>query len=291
MKLARTALLTSTSIALFGLITLGCAARNSAAEDGELGISESLLVADDQEADETDQDVESGIDEPLGGGTTADPGTPADGATDADLLAKVKANAGTLFQPKGCITTTIAGNVATHVFQNCTGPEGMKTFNGTIVSTWTRSDGKVTVTHEAADFQINNSTISGKRVVVYTKSGSLITKTRTGEWSGTTAKGKPISHAASFVTTYDAATKCITRDGSATTSVGRRELERSVAGYKRCGIGRLGCPQSGEIVLKRTKGDTSATLTLEFSGGVDYRVTLPSGRSFRRRMLCNANTN
>jgi|CXWL01.1.fsa_nt_gi hypothetical protein len=290
MKLANTALVTLASLALVGIMGTGCALKNAAAgaSDGDLGTSESELVADDQESDDTDQSIETGVDDPLSGAAPADPGTPADGASDADLLAKVKENAGRFFQPAGCITTTIAGHVATHVFKDCTGPDGLKTFNGTIVSTWVRGNASLTVTHESTNFQINGASISGKRVVVYTKSGSLVTKTRTGDWSGTTASGKPITHMANFVTTYDAATKCITRDGSASTSVGRRQHERSIAGYKRCGIGRLGCPQSGEIVLTRTRAAGSASVAIDFLGGADARVTLPSGRTFSRKLVCNA---
>lgn len=52
--------------------------------------------------------------------------------------------------------------------------------------------------------------------------------------------------------------------------IAARELSLSVAGYKRCGIGSLGCPQSGEIVLERTKAATSASVTLDFLGGRDF---------------------
>lgn len=278
-------------MAVLGLVTVGCSVKSTDDPEplGSLGSSESQLVADDTEAAETDDDLDVGIDEPLSGATPTDPGTPADEATDADLMAKVKTNPGLFFQPAGCITTTIAGNVATHVFTNCTGPYGMATFNGTVTSTYVREAGKLTVTHEANGFSINGATISGKRVVVYTRSGTTITKNRTGAWTGTTAKGNAISHEASFVTTYDVAAKCITRDGSAKTSVGGRSLERSIDGYERCGIGRLGCPNGGKIVLTRTKDGESLSLTIEFLGGRAYRVTRPNGTQVDRQLVCRAN--
>ncbi len=277
-------------ISVLGLVTIGCSVKST--DDPEpldsLGSSESQLVADDSEATETDEDLDVGLDEPLSGATPADPGSPADGATDADVMAKVKSNPGLFFQPAGCITTTIEGNVATHVFKGCTGPYGMAKFDGTVTSTYVREAGKLTVTHEANGFAINGATISGKRVVVYTRTGTTITKNRTGAWSGTTAKGNPITHDASFVTTYDAATKCITRDGSATTSIGGRSFERSIEDYKRCGIGRLGCPESGKVVLSRTKDGESLSLTIEFLGGRDYRVTRPNGTQVQRQLVCRA---
>jgi hypothetical protein len=276
-----------------GWTMLGCTVKTATTDpsdaDAELGTTEAQLVADDTEANDTDESLESGVDEPLSGASVAEPGAPPDASSDADVLAKVKANAGAFFQPAGCLKTTLVDQVATHVFDNCTGPYGMKSFNGTIVSTWIRAAGAVTVSHEAKSFQINGATVTGKRTVVFTKAGTVVTKTRTGAWSGTTASGKAIEHNANFVTTWDAATKCITRDGTATTSIGARELERTVAGYKRCGIGMRGCPESGEIVLKRTKasGDVS-NITLTFAGGQDYRVTLPSGRVVSRKLTCNA---
>ncbi len=277
-------------ISVLGLVTVGCSVKSTNDPEplGALGTSESQLVADDSEAAETDEDVEIGVEEPLSGAMPADPGSPADGATDADLMAKVKTNPGLFFQPAGCITTTIDGNVATHVFAGCTGPYGMTTFDGTVKVTYVREAGKLTLTYEAEGFQVNGATIGGKRVVVYTRSGTTITKTRTGAWTGTTAKGNPIAHEASFVTTWDPATKCITREGSAKTSVGGRSFERSIEDYQRCGIGRLGCPESGTIVLSRTKDGESLRLTIELLGGRDFRVTRPNGTQVDRQLVCRA---
>ena len=80
---------------------------------------------------------------------------------------------------------------------------------GTVTSTYVRGNGTLTITHEATGFKANGASISGKRVVVYTKSGTLITKHRTGTWTGTTKKGKDFSHDADFTVTYDTAAKCI----------------------------------------------------------------------------------
>lgn len=275
-------------VTLLGIFAAACSVESNdpPALDGTLGRSESQLVEDDAEAAEMDEDLEVGLDEPLSGAAPEDPGSPAEGATDAEVMEKVRTNPGRFFQPAGCITTTIEGNVATRVFTNCTGPYEMATFNGTVKSTYAREAGKLTVTHEATDFQINGATVGGKRVVVYERSGTTVTKTRTGSWSGTTAKGNAISHEASFVTTYDAASRCLTRDGSATTSIGGRSLTRSIDDYRRCGIGRLGCPESGTVVVTGTRDGQSLSVTVEFLGGRSYRVTGPNGRQATRQLLC-----
>jgi hypothetical protein len=288
MKLANIALVT---VVALGIALVGCKKQEDDGDertggDAPLGTAEAQLYEDDAEASETDEDLDVGIDEPLSGATQADPGSPADGATDDEVLEKVRTNAGVFFKPAGCIASTREGNKLKHVFNRCTGPWGMAEFNGTITSTYVREAGKLTVTHEATGFTANGASISGSRVVVYTREGSLVTKTRTGSWSGTTAKGKPISHEASFVTTWDGASRCITRDGSATTTIGGRSFERTVDGFKRCGIGRGGCPESGTITLSRTKDGESLSLSIEFLGGTQYRVTRPSGVQVTRNLLC-----
>jgi hypothetical protein len=274
------------SVLALGLSTIGCAVKAADPapnQEGSLGSSADELVADNDEATETDSDLESGVDDPLSGSTPADPGTPP---ADADPMAKVKTNPGLYFKPAGCLVTTVSGNVATHVFNDCTGPYGLVHYNGTVTSTYVRAGGSLTITHEATSFQINGATISGKRVVVYTLNNGVISKHRTGDWSGTTAKGKAIVHKADFTSTWDPTAKCITRDGSATTSVGARELSITVTGYKRCGIGNLGCPESGEIVLERTKAGVSTSVTVDFLGDGMVRLTGPNGGTVTRRMLC-----
>lgn len=278
-------------LAVFGLAVVGCGARKQVApgenpEGTTLTTSEAELVDDDQEAADTDGDAEAGLDEPLSGAAPSDPGNPA---PETDVLVKVKTNPGLFFRPAGCLTTTLNGNVATHVFNNCTGPYGMLTFNGTVTTTYDVEPGKLTITTSANGFTINGATITGTRVVVYTRSGTVITKVRTGTWSGTTAKGKPISHTANFTTTYDTSTRCLTRDGTAETTIGGRSLERTIDGFKRCGIGRLGCPESGTITLTRTKGGDSLTLKIEFMGGRDVEITRPDGDVVDRKLLCVVN--
>jgi hypothetical protein len=285
MKLVNLALV---SVTLFGLVTVGCK-KDDEEDNGTVDSSEQALISDDQEAAETDDNLEAGVDEPLSGATVADPGNPADGASDDEVAEKLRANPGLFFKPAGCLVSTRDGNKITHVFTGCTGPYGMKEFNGTITTTWQREPGKLTITNEADGFKINGATISGSRVVVYTRENAVITKTRTGNWSGTTAKGRAISHTANFVTAYDASTKCLTRDGNAQTEIGGRASARTIDGYKRCGIGLGGCPESGTLELSRTKKGDTTSVKIEFLGGPKYRVTGPKGGQITLPLVCNAN--
>ncbi len=289
MKFANVALV---SIVVVGLAAAGCNKEDDSAEEGSLDMTEAQLVEDDSEATETDDDLEAGLDEPLSGADDANPGDPADGKTVGEIMEKVRVNPGNFFKPAGCIESSPDGdNKIKHVFKGCRGPYDMAEFNGTITSTYTYDSGKLTVTHEASGFTANGASITGSRVVEYTRAGSVVTKTRHGNWTGTTAKGRPISHVASFVTTYDTTTKCLTRDGKAQSTVGDRAFERTVDNFKRCGIGRLGCPESGTVSLTKTKSDQELTLTLtiDFLGGAEYKVTRPSGRVVTRRLICRPN--
>lgn len=287
MKLTHFAL---ASITVLGLFAVGCKRDEDDTDDqGSVDSSESQLIADDQEAANLDEDVELGLDEPLSGAAPADPGSPASGASDDEVAEKLRTNPGLFFKPAGCITSTRDGNQITHVFANCSGPYGLVDFNGTVVTTYAREPGKLTVTHAATGFKLNGASVSGTRVVVYTLDGSVITKSRTGDWTGSTAKGHDITHQANFVTTYDIASKCLTRDGHAETTIGGRSFERTIDGYKRCGIGRGGCPESGTIVLSRTKQGETGSITIDFLGGPQYRVTGPRGGQATLSMVCNAN--
>lgn len=278
------------SITFLGLAAVGCSSSDDdASNTGDLATNESQLVTDDSDAANIDDDLESAVDEPLSGATTTNPGAPAEGKTAAEIIAIVKENAAKFFLPAGCLTSTQTGDSITHVFKECTGPYGLKTFTGTISSEYSvAGDGKITVKHAANGFTANGASISGERVVTYTQAGSVWTKTRDGQWTGKTPAGKDVSHDASFVTTYDSSTKCLTRDGSAQSTVGGRSFERTVDGYKRCGIGRFGCPESGELTLSATKSAETLTVKVTFEGGTKYSVTRPNGRVVQRRLVCSA---
>lgn len=287
MKLANLALVSTVTV--LGLVAVGCVAKtdDGNANDGPLGTDEAQLVEDNAEAQDQDDDLESGLEEPLSGAEPTDPGAPPEAADDATLEANVKANVGKWFKPAGCIATTFAGNIATHVFKGCSGPYGFANFDGTVTTTYVRGNGSLTITFEATGFKANGAAVSGKRVVVYTKNGTVVTKHRTGEWTGTTKKGKAFAHTADFTVTWDRTAKCITRDGSAQTTIAAREFSHSITGYKRCGIGALGCPESGTIVLERTKASgASASITIQFLGGREYTVTGPRGNKVTRQLAC-----
>lgn len=266
----------------FGLASVltGCAGQSTGADTSGLDSETAALVSDNAEVDETDEAAEVGIEESLSAGSTLDPSA----SLEPDAVAeKSRTNPGIFFKPAGCIVSTRAANVVTHVFTDCTGPYGLRSFNGTVTSTWTRIPNGYQVVHATKGFKINGATIDHLVTIQYTKVDGVFKRTRNGNLSGTTAKGAAIKHTASYITTYDADARCVTRNGSAQSSIGPREWSRSIVGYVRCGVGYLGCPESGTVTLDGPKHD----VTLSFPGGAWVDIVV-DGKKFRRALFCNA---
>jgi hypothetical protein len=262
------------------LVVVGCAGKSGSPTTEGLDSESAALVDDSAEVDETEGDVELGVEEPLSGAAEGGEVSVADLAT---ATSAGHTNPGIFFKPAGCIVSTLSGVVVTHVFTNCTGPYGLTSFNGTVTSIWSKIANGVSVKHEAKGFKINGATIDHTVTIDYTKVGSVYTKTRHGASTGSTAKGRPITHKADYVTTYDPSTTCLTRDGSSDTTIGGREFSRSIKGYERCGIGLGGCPKSGTFTLTRAK----LSLELDFPGGAMVDIVL-NGRTYKRPLLCRA---
>jgi hypothetical protein len=254
-----------------------CASSDGA---GSLDAASAAMVADSQEIDDFDDTADLAIEEPLSGaaeGAEVTVTLDAAGAAEAS-----KTNAGTFFKPAGCLVTTVAGNVVTRVFSDCTGPYGYVHLTGTITSTWSKITDGVSVKHEAKEFLVNGAVIDHVVTVAYTRAGGVYQKTRHASSNGITARGHAITHAADFVTKYDAITKCLARDGAGQTTIAGRALSRTVTGYQRCGIGSGGCPKGGQIVLKRD----ARTVEIDFPGGAFMDVKIDGGAAIRRPLLC-----
>jgi hypothetical protein len=281
--------LVSTAIIPAGL--QGCTVKSA---DAELGTAEELLVADGQAVDDVENDSEESVDEALSGATPLDPGAEVDPAIDdAAQVERVKTNAGKFFQP-GCITTTMkAKGVFEHVLVNCVRAGGSRAVSGTILATWSRPEaGKVQVVRKAVGLKVGGATINRTATVVYSIDGSKWVRNRSVTMSGMSASGKPVSRDASWTVRYDPASKCIERNGSSVSKHGGRELSATIVGYKRCGVGSLGCPQAGKTTISRKKGIGDAardlSIVLEFKGGKQLEITLPDGTVRSRLLVCRA---
>jgi hypothetical protein len=296
----------ASTVAVLLLAAVGCRAKTTSSDgdNGSLDTSQAALVADNDDSDSMEK-ASDDADDGLGGADESDPGAgPSGGATTgggpvSDLTSLdgvIKTNPGRWFKPAGCITSTrVSAGVWTHVFKDCQGPHGKATYNGTITSTWTVSAGQLEVKHTSSDFTATTdkitATFSGSRDVTYTHSGTVTTKHRVGDWTGTftknddPSKSGPWSHKADFTDTWDSSTKCYTRDGSAENTIGNREFGRTMSGLKICGS-IFACPSAGELELDRKDGSVRITLTVVDTGEVE--ITGPKGNSIKIHLLCLA---
>lgn len=261
-------------------VTVGCAGHDA---NERIDAESAALVADNQDTDDHEQTTELGLEDPLSGAAT---GAEVDVTLDAPAAATAaKTNPGVFFQPAGCLTSTLAGNVVTHVFNDCTGPYGLVHLTGTVTSTWSKVAAGVEVVHQATGFRINGATVDHAVTIDYTRAAGVYTKTRHGTSSGTTAKGRAIAHQADYVTTYDATSRCLTRDGASQTTIGGARLSRTIEGYVRCGIGLGGCPKSGKYVLTRT-APVARSIELDFPGGAVVDIKIDGGAVIQRPLVC-----
>lgn len=291
------------SVSLVALLSVsafavgGCASStpSTASDSTAIGSSEAALSTDNDSTQESEDGAEQAEDG-LSGASASDPGTPAQGTTTDDIDAKIKSNPGVFFQPAGCIVSTrVSAGVWNHVFTNCTGPAGKRTYNGTIQSRWTVSPGELQVIHTATNFVVegpnNTATVSGARTVTYTNASNVITKKRVGTWTGTvehnaTSVSEAWTHNANFTSTWDPSTKCYTRDGEVDNTLGNRAFGRTVSGYKACGS-IFACPESGQLVLDRK--DDTVKITITFLGDGNYDIEGAKARKVERKLvLCVA---
>lgn len=249
---------------------------------------ESALVSDNDDASDTEDGVETGIEEGLSGSAPDDPSTAPDPATPMTTLAdSLRANAPRFFTPAGCLTIVVSGNTATATFDHCTGPWRKHTYDGVVVTTWTASPGKLVVTHHAAGFRLDGATLDHDATIESTRSGDLVTRHRSGTTVGKTRLGRAIDRSFDFTAVWDGAARCISRDGVASTTVGARSFDATVTGYRRCGVGSLGCPESGTITLSASGPLRTLTLSIEFPGGREVNITRPNGEEVTRELVCN----
>lgn len=278
MKLHASVLLALVAASL-GLAT-GCASATE--DDSELSSSESALLADDEESADAEEDVEVGLDQPLSG---ADPTAPSAAPTLADFSVNIRKNPGRFFTPAGCLTSTVdePNKTVTHVFNDCTGPHGLKTYNGTVTTTWHTSGGALVIRNSSDEFHINGKTISGYRELTFSRSGNVITRHRVGDWTGTTGKGAALQHNADFTVTYDTSTKCLTRNGTASRTRGSKQHTRTVVGYEVCGVEFRGCPKAGNVTIKNGENQ----IDIQYEGGTSATISRPKkAKKLFKKLVC-----
>jgi len=169
---------------------------------------------------------------------------------------------------------------------HCAGRFGNKDVSGTeIVHFTVGSDG---VIH--ADFHSENLTANGKpashtATADITVSGTTRTIAWQGAWERTNDKGVTVKHTSDLTIVVDTTTRCRTRNGTAVTNVGSREISTEITNLQVCRdeSGTPGCP-TGEVV--HTNKAKEKTVAVEFDGTNQAEVTTPKGLTFEKPLIC-----
>jgi len=270
-------------ISILGLVDVGCAGRK-ANNEGGLSQDESALLADGNDGAQAGDTATAIISVPLL------PMSKAEMLANADAAAAAAVTSGSFFQPTGCVTSSRAANVITYTFAGCTGPFGLVAVNGKITATITAgaTPNSIDVAVKSEGLTLNKAAVEQSATAHVSFSGTTRTVEWDGNYHGTTAGGRPIDHVATYTSSYDAATSCVTLSGTGTTTVGGRGLKNAVTGYARCGD-RTVCPKSGEIISTVQGGLLNGkSLKVEFVGGNYADVTGFLGRVYHVTLACKA---
>ena len=191
--------------------------------------------------------------------------------------------------PAGCETRTkTSATEVTVTLDDCTGPFGLVHLNGTLTATFTPgANGALDVQVASQNLTANGQPVTESGSGDVTLNGSVRTVTWSGEWDRVNAKGETVQHQHQGTIAYDASTSCVTTIGTATTSVGVRAINSSAKSYEICKDPANGsydlCP-SGEVTF--TREATGATLTVDFDGSAEAKVTGPKGNSIEVPLVC-----
>jgi hypothetical protein len=268
--------LSSSALALSLVLAVGCAsvgdeATDTATQELASDGTEAVTASDQGTIDMTDAtfEVVSAADAPtVADALVAAPGDPIGG--------KCRSRAKDPSDPSTVIITL------TH----CTGRFGNRDVSGTEIVHFTM--GTAGVIH--ADFHSENLTVNGKpashtATADITVSGTTRTIAWQGAWERVNDKELTVTHTSDLTIVVDTSTRCRTRNGTATTHVGPREISTEITNLQVCrdASGTPGCP-TGEVV--HTNKANGKTVAVSFDGTNQAEVTTPKGLTFEKALVC-----
>jgi hypothetical protein len=263
---------------VFALVSLATFAAGCAAKKG----SSSSIDAQDS-ADSADANASSAQDSHFtqlfaSSVTSNDPAAAADGNVPVNQM-----------WPAGCATRKkVDATTVKITLSNCTGPFGLVKVNGDLTAKFSAgANGALHVEVASENLTANTHPVSESGSGDITVSGSIRTVAWQGEWTRLNALGETVAHASDVTIAIDSASLCGSVSGTAKTNVATREIDATISGYKICKLasGEDGCP-SGEIAFRRVT--TGRTLTVDFDGTAEAKVTGPGGGSIEIPLVCQA---
>jgi hypothetical protein len=202
--------------------------------------------------------------------------------TAEQAAAAAAARAKARFSPDGCVTATVEGVKVTYLLTDCTGPYGLIHVSGTIVGTFSLVQGGVQVDLKGTELAVNRATMDLDALATLLVSGPARELTVESSSRGVGPRGNSITHAGSYVVTWDVEAACMTLEGSWQTQIGARTWWTEVTDFARC-AGE--CPQAGgRIVHYRAIRDV--TVTVDFDGTAAAQWQTSRGRSGTVNLFC-----
>lgn len=186
---------------------------------------------------------------------------------------------GQFLSPAGCVVASVAANVVTYTFDRCAGPWGLLHLSGTEIATFSPGPeaGSIAISMHSENMTLNQAGIEHHADVVVSFENDAKRVAWRGGYTGVTARGRSIEHAADLVWTTDTS-GCTTVNGTAETTIGLRGVSIRYQDLRRCGP-RGNCP-TGEIVATRVKSGLSVALAFDGTNEV-----VATGRNGGERTL------
>lgn len=176
-------------------------------------------------------------------------------------------------------------NTVIITLNNCKGRFGRHTVSGTEIVHFTQGADANTI---HAEFTSQNLLIDGKpanhtATADITIDGDMRHIVWSGGFDTMSDKGEAIVHSSNLMIDVDRAAHCRTRNGTAQTTIGDRQLSTSFQDFKVCrGVGDVRMCPTGTV--SHTRGDKSVSVT--FDGTNVAEVTGPRGQTFERTLAC-----
>ncbi len=207
-----------------------------------------------------------------------------------DKVVAEQANAPTFFQPKGCVGVDREANVVTYSFDQCTGPWGLIKLSGAEQATFApgANAGALTVSLASQGLTENGAPIEHAATVGIDVGGPTKRIDWSGTFTGMSVLGKHVSHEADLhiAITGAATDTCVTVNGTTSSTIGLRGIDRSFQNFARCGAINA-CPTGTIVATGRPSG---YVVTLTFDGTTSGHATGENGGGLVFSMSCTPPT-
>lgn len=168
-----------------------------------------------------------------------------------------------IFLPRGCLAVVhdSAAKTVTYTFNGCSGPNGIFRLQGEVKATYTTAPGALTLQMTATALRINRAQVDWAAKAEFRAEGAKRTMHWTGQLAGSTARGRTFGRSSERTVRWSLAEPCLSLEGSSQGDIDGRNLQTTIAGFRRC---RASCPDAGgTIAIKNLTTGRSVMITFD----------------------------